>query len=120
MSPRRGRERQLPHPGPALSDQRRQVVLISSTSAVDDCQDLARPPPKDRLVGFSIADADGKFVWANARIDGKDTVVVSSPQVANPTRVHYSWDADPEVNLYNNANLPASLFRTDVPAQLAH
>lgn len=77
------------------------------------------PPPKDRLVGFSIAGADGKFVWAEAKIDGTDAVVVSSPQVAKPTRVRYGWDADPEVNLYNSADLPASPFRTDVPESLA-
>ena len=48
-------------------------------------------------------------------IDGKDTVIVASPQVKNPTRVRYGWDADPEVNLYS-ADLPASPFRTDIPA----
>lgn len=76
------------------------------------------PPPADRLVGFSIAGADGKFFWADAAIEGKDTVIVSSPNVPEPTRVRYGWDADPEVNLYNSADLPASPFRTDVPASL--
>ena len=62
--------------------------------------------------GFAIAGEDHHFVWANARIDG-DTVVVSSPQVAKPVAVRYGWADNPIVNLYNQAGLPASPFRTD-------
>jgi sialate O-acetylesterase len=64
--------------------------------------------------GFAIAGADGKFVWADATIDG-DTIVVSSPQVPHPTAVRYDWDDNPVGNLYNWALLPASPFRTDAP-----
>lgn len=62
--------------------------------------------------GFAIAGADRRFVWADARIAG-DTVVVSSPLVKKPVAVRYGWADNPEVNLYNNADLPASPFRTD-------
>jgi len=62
--------------------------------------------------GFAIAGEDHHFVWADARIDG-DTVVVSSPQVAKPVAVRYGWADNPVVNLYNEAGLPASPFRTD-------
>lgn len=65
------------------------------------------------LKGFIIAGADKKFVWADARIDG-DQVVVSSPQVSAPVAVRYAWADNPECNLYNGADLPASPFRTDV------
>jgi sialate O-acetylesterase len=62
--------------------------------------------------GFAIAGADGKFVWANATIDGKG-VLVWSDAVAQPVAVRYGWADNPEVNLYNSAGLPASPFRTD-------
>ncbi len=64
------------------------------------------------LKGFAIAGNDKKWVWANAAIDG-ETVVVSSPSVANPVAVRYAWQANPRCNLYNKAGLPASPFRTD-------
>jgi sialate O-acetylesterase len=62
--------------------------------------------------GFVIAGSDGKFVPAAARIDGA-TVVVSSPQVAEPQAVRYAWDYNPDANLVNSEGLPASLFRSD-------
>jgi len=62
---------------------------------------------------FSIASAQGPFVWADAQIEG-DTVVVSSPDVPDPAAVRYAWQDNPgEVNFYNAAGLPASPFRTD-------
>jgi len=64
------------------------------------------------LAGFAIAGADRRFVFADARIEG-DTVVVSSPQVAQPVAVRYGWADLPKVNLFNQAGLPASPFRTD-------
>jgi len=64
------------------------------------------------LKGFQIAGADKKFVWADARIEGK-TVVVSSPQIAQPVAVRYAWQDSPDCNLYNKDGLPASPFRTD-------
>lgn len=69
-------------------------------------------PPLPNLVGFAIAGADRKFVWADATIDG-DTVVVSSPQVSEPVAVRYAWADNPVCNLYNKEGLPASPFRTD-------
>ena len=62
--------------------------------------------------GFSIAGADRKFHWANARIEG-GSIVVSSPDVMSPVAVRYAWAGSPECNLYNKEGLPASPFRTD-------
>jgi sialate O-acetylesterase len=64
------------------------------------------------LKGFAVAGDDGRFVWANATIEGNE-VVVSSPDVKRPAAVRYGWADNPEVNLYNGAGLPASPFRTD-------
>lgn len=70
----------------------------------------------DKLTGFAMAGADGKFVWADAVID-KNTILVSSPQIANPTAVRYAWADNPAGNLYNQLGLPASPFRTEVPKE---
>jgi len=67
---------------------------------------------KGRAKGFAIAGKDRKFVWADAKIEGK-TVVVWSVKVKQPVAVRYGWDTDPEVSLYNKVSLPASPFRTD-------
>jgi sialate O-acetylesterase len=65
------------------------------------------------LQQFAIAGADQTFVWADAVIDG-DTVIVSSKDVAAPVAVRYAWADNPAgCNLYNQAGLPASPFRTD-------
>lgn len=64
------------------------------------------------LQGFAIAGRDHKFHWAKAEITG-DKVVVSSPEVPFPVAVRYGWANNPDCNLYNNADLPASPFRTD-------
>ncbi len=63
------------------------------------------------LVGFAIAGRDRKFVRAQARIDG-DTVLVWSDETPQPVAVRYAWANNPSCNLYNQAGLPASPFRT--------
>jgi len=64
------------------------------------------------LVGFAIAGADRKFVWAQARIDG-DTVLVWNDAIGTPVAVRYAWGDNPACNLYNREGLPAMPFRTD-------
>jgi len=64
------------------------------------------------VTGFQIANSDGKYVPATAKIDGA-TVLVSSPDIPNPQSVRYAWDYDPAANLINALGLPVSLFRTD-------
>jgi sialate O-acetylesterase len=66
----------------------------------------------DKVKGFAIAGADQKFVWADAEIQ-RDHVVLSSPEVPSPVAIRYGWADNPEVNLVNEAGLPASPFRTD-------
>jgi len=64
--------------------------------------------------GFEIAGPDGKYVEADAHIEGA-TVLVSSAQVSAPAAVRYAWADDPACNLVNQAGLPASPFRSDQP-----
>lgn len=61
---------------------------------------------------FTIAGADGKFVPAEATIDG-DTVVVCSKDVASPTQVQFGWHNVANPNLVNKEDLPASPFQTN-------
>ncbi|PWB25660.1 sialate O-acetylesterase [Flavobacterium sp. HTF] len=67
---------------------------------------------ENSLKGFSIAGADQKFHWAEAKIvNGK--VEVYAQEVPNPVSVRYNWADNPDGNLTNASGLPASSFRTD-------
>ena len=61
------------------------------------------------VTGFEVAGADGKFLPATAKIDG-ETVVATSPEVAEPVYVRYGWANSPQCNLFNGEGLPASPF----------
>jgi sialate O-acetylesterase len=68
----------------------------------------------DKLDEFAIAGADKKFVWAEAKIVGKNKIEVSSPAVSQPVAVRYAFNSNPKhPNLTNDSGLPASPFRTD-------
>ena len=62
--------------------------------------------------GFEIAGADGNFKPAHAKIDG-NTIVLTHPSISAPARARYGWHINPEVNLVNSAELPASPFHTN-------
>lgn len=64
----------------------------------------------DKLQGFAVADAEGSWHWAEAKIDG-DTVVVSSDQVPEPKRIRYAYAQKRAwANLFNKDGLPALAF----------
>ncbi len=64
------------------------------------------------LKTFEIAGPDGKYVPAEATIDG-DAVVLRNSAVAMPIAARYAWANYPAgCNLYNAAGLPAAPFRT--------
>ena len=62
--------------------------------------------------GFVIAGADQQWHEATAKIEGSQ-VILSSPQVTQPTAARYAWSEMPPCTLWNAAGLPASPFRTD-------
>ncbi len=65
------------------------------------------------LKHFSIAGADGKYIWAQSMIEGKK-VIVWNEAISNPEAVRYAWADNPEgANLYNAEGLPASPFTTE-------
>ena len=66
----------------------------------------------DDLNEFKIAGADGKFVEAQAKIDG-DTILVSAEGVSSPKHVQFGWHRTANPNLMNEGGLPASPFQTN-------
>jgi sialate O-acetylesterase len=66
------------------------------------------------VLGFEVAGSDGHFVPAAASVQGT-SVVVSAPEVAEPTQVRYAWQNFTDANLYNGVPLPASTFVAEVP-----
>ena len=73
--------------------------------------------PTDAIVAdlqrFAIQDAEGKWHWAKARIDG-ETVLVWNDDVKAPAQVRFGYESNPAgINLYNREGLPASPFTTD-------
>ena len=84
-------------------------------AAIKEGKKPAREDKGGKLQRFAVAGADGKWSWAEARIDG-DTVVVSSPKVSGPIAVRYAWSQNPAgANLYNREGLPACPFAAEVP-----
>ncbi len=66
------------------------------------------------LKRFEIAGSDKVWKWADAKVDGTDSVLVSNSEVKAPVAVRYAWASNPEgANLINSEDLPASVFRTD-------
>ncbi|MFG0250664.1 MAG: sialate O-acetylesterase, partial [Phycisphaeraceae bacterium JB051] len=61
-----------------------------------------------------ICGEDKKWVWANARITGSNTIEVWADGITKPVAVRYAWANNPaNPNLTDASNLPASPFRTD-------
>ena len=72
-----------------------------------------KPTPDKNLPWLSIQDREGKWHWADAKIDGKE-LVVSSNAVTEPVAVRYAYTNRPVgAYLYNGAGLPASPFTTE-------
>lgn len=66
----------------------------------------------EKVKGFAIAGEDRQFYWADVKISGKK-LVLSSKFVFRPVAVRYGWADNPQCNLYDASDLPASPFRTD-------
>ena len=69
-------------------------------------------------VESSMVAAGSHEVWdgvVNKVLIHEDTVIVSSPEVAQPVAVRYAWAMNPSQRnlLYNKEGIPASPFRTD-------
>ena len=63
----------------------------------------------DSLKSFAIAGDDGRFAWADAKIDG-DTVVLTANGIAQPKQAKYAFANNPTASLFNAEGLPAEPF----------
>ena len=62
---------------------------------------------------FEVAGSDGKYVKADAEIEGS-TVILTSDSVKNPVYARYAWGAYPEMpNLTDETGLPTATFTTE-------
>ena len=76
---------------------------------------------QDDECGIYIAGDDREFHHARARIDGgKNTLIVWSDDVSEPTAVRYGWSNLPAGGLMNGRELPAYPFRTDRWPMIPH
>lgn len=66
-----------------------------------------------KLKYFQVAGDDKVFYPAEAKISGKGRIIVTCDEVEEPVAVRYAWLDYAKGNLFNNAGLPASSFRTD-------
>jgi sialate O-acetylesterase len=62
---------------------------------------------------FALAGADGRYVWAEAELDGS-SVVLEIPAGMTPTQVRYAWLNNPTAPLYNDAGLPGVPFERSI------
>ena len=76
----------------------------------------ATASPETPLQGFAVCcNVEGNFVFADATIENDDEVVVSDPDVATPTAVHYAIGHTPAwANLFNADDLGAAPFSTEL------
>jgi sialate O-acetylesterase len=87
--------------------------IVLTFDYVDQSDKGWRPFDVGTPVGFAIAGEDKKFVWADAKILPDGRVEVSSKDVPNPVSVRYAWADNPVCNMFSNAGLPLTPFRTD-------
>lgn len=68
----------------------------------------------DEIRGFALSGADGTWHWAEAKIEGDDTVVLSCEAVPEPKHVRYAFAKNRTwANLFNGRGLPALAFTTE-------
>jgi len=62
-------------------------------------------------LGFEIAGADGRYVEAEAVINGS-RIVISSKEIEQPKSARYLWTNHDEVRLFGTNGIPLAPFRT--------
>jgi len=97
--------------GPSCADYRCEgEAAIITFAPCDKLATLDGAAPR----AFALAEADGCFVFASARITGPNTVEVRADGMKHPAYIRYAWSDNPEVNLIDGSTgLPVFPFRTD-------
>ena len=84
--------------------------LIVKIANADGLRKMARA---EKLTGFAIRGENPRdWKWADAEIKG-DTIVLSSPEVAEPKAARYAWASWPLVSVESSHGLPLLSFSTD-------
>lgn len=60
--------------------------------------------------GFALKNAEGKWVWAEGKIEG-DELVLWSKDAPSPQELRYAWAENPILSIENGAGLPLRPFR---------
>ena len=81
-------------------------IILSFKKGTDDFAQVSD------LKGFAIKDKTGNYKWAKAKIE-QNKIVVWNDEISNPTAVRYNWADNPDGNLINKNQLPASPFTTE-------
>ena len=81
-----------------------------------DCGDSLATSDGAPLRTFEVAEEEGVYKSATARIEGS-SIVVASPEVRRPRYVRYGWQPFTRANLVGRDGLPASTFRVEVDAE---
>jgi sialate O-acetylesterase len=99
----------IPYSGPVYDSMSIEGKMIRLKFKYTDGGVVLKDGPTE---SFAIAGEDKKWVWAQAKVEGND-VLVWSDAIEKPVAARYAWAINPHANLYNEAGLPASPFRTD-------
>jgi sialate O-acetylesterase len=85
-------------------------AVVQGTDITLTFDQSLRPVSANEL---EVAGVDGRFVNAEAIVDGK-VVTIKSP-VSSPTKLRYAWKDDPQrANLYGTNGLPVAPFETNL------
>lgn len=88
------------------------LMLAKKSSSLPESFLPPVPMPNAKLGWLSIQDKDGKWHWADGKIDGSD-LIVSCKDVKEPTAVRYAYTTHPTPPLlYNKEGLPVGPFST--------
>lgn len=80
---------------------------------IANAEGLRKMKGKEKLTGFAIRGSNARdWKWADAEIQG-DTIVLSSPEVAEPKAARYAWASWPLVSVESKHGLPLRSFSTD-------
>ena len=64
-------------------------------------------------IGFAVCGEDKVWHFAKGKVQGKDKVVITCPEVPKPLAVRYAWANNPVCNLFSSEGLPVTPFRSD-------
>ena len=83
----------------------------SATLVFNDVADgLKANTPLEKC--FGVKGADGEWAWADAKIVGKDSIVLKGKAGTKIVAVSYAWADNPAAPLYNSEMIPAVPFNT--------